>query len=153
MLADTPFESMPDPPSSPPLSKIERVNVVFVLAASQLAQILVVAVLTAAIYVTLGMIVLTPDLLQEWARTTSNNATVLGLTLPVPDPLVHLCLFLGALTFMYIAARAAGDDDYRSTFVDPLINELHATLTARNRYRNRVTAAPTTSVDGTYLGD
>lgn len=153
MLAGTPFESMPDPTKSPPLNRFERVNVVFVLAASQLAQILVVAILTAAIYVTLGMIVLTPELLQEWARTTSSNATVLGLTVPVPDALVHLCLFLGALTFMYIAARAAGDDDYRSTFVDPLIDDLHATLTARNRYRSRVTAAPTTTVDATELAD
>lgn len=153
MLAGTPFETMPDPPGCPPLSKIERANVVFVLAASQLAQILVVAVLTAAIYITLGVIVLTPELLKEWARTTSDSATIIGLTVPVPDALVHLCLFLGALTFMYIAARAAGDDDYRSTFVDPLIADLHATLTARNRYRYRVTDNPTDTVDATDLAD
>lgn len=152
-LSDTPFESMPDPSGSPPLSRAERVNVVFVLAASQLAQIMVVAALTAGIYVTLGLIVLTPGLLQEWARTTDNNSTVLGLTVPVPDSLVHLCLFLGALTFMYISARAAGDDDYRSTFVDPLIDDLHLTLTARNRYRSRVVNAPMTSVDAADLGD
>ncbi|OBK31461.1 hypothetical protein A5634_14160 [Mycobacterium asiaticum] len=152
-LADTPFETMPDPPSSPPLSKSERINVVFVLAASQLAQITVVAALTAGIYVILGLIVLTPALLQEWARTADNNSTLLGLTVPVPDSLVHLCLFLGALTFMYISARAAGDADYRSTFVDPLIDDLHATLTARNRYRERMTNAPVTSVDGADLGD
>jgi hypothetical protein len=152
-LDNTPFETMPDPPNSPPLSRIERINVVFVLAASQLAQIMMVAALTAAIYVTLGLIVLTPALQKEWARTTSDNATMFGLTVPVPDSLVHLCLFLGALTFMYVSARAAGDDDYRSTFVDPLIDDLHATLTARNRYRSRITNPPVTSVDATELGD
>ncbi len=152
-LLGTPFEAMPDPPSSPALSRMERINVIFVLAASQLAQIAVVAALTAGIYVTLGLIVLTPALLQEWARTTDNNATLLGLTLPVPDALIHLCLFLGALTFMYISARAAGDDDYRSNFVDPLIDDLHATLTARNRYRSRMVNAPVTSVDAADLGD
>lgn len=51
------------------------------------------------------------------------------------------------------SARAAGDDDYRSNFVDPLIDDLHATLTARNRYRNRMANAPVTSVDGADLGD
>ncbi len=152
-LAGTPFETMPDPPSIPALSRLERINVVFVLAASQLAQIAVVAALTAGIYVTLGLIVLTPALLQEWARTTDSNSTLLGLTVPVPDSLIHLCLFLGALTFMYISARAAGDDDYRSNFVDPLIGDLHATLTARNRYRTRMVAAPVTTVDAADLGD
>jgi hypothetical protein len=152
-LDNTPFETMPDPPNSPPLSRIERINVVFVLAASQLAQIMMVAALTAAIYVTLGLIVLTPALQKEWARTTSDNATMFGLTVPVPDSLIHLCLFLGALTFMYVSARAAGDDDYRSTFVDPLIGDLHATLTARNRYRSRIKNPPVTVVDATELGD
>lgn len=152
-LAGTPFEAMEDPASSPPLSWIERVNVVFVLTASQLAQILVVAALTAAIYVVLGLIVLTPELLEQWAHSRDNNATILSLTVPVPASLVHLCLFMGALTFMYIAARAAGDDDYRSTFVDPLIDELHATLIARDRYRNRVVTAPVSSVDAAEPGD
>lgn len=108
---------------------------------------------TRGFYVTLGLIVLTPALLKESARTTDNDTTVLGLTVPLPDSLVHLCLFLGALTFMYISARAAGDDDYRSNFVDPLIGDLHTTLTARNRYRNRMANAPVTSVDGADLGD
>ena len=44
-------------------------------------------------------------------------------------------MFLGALTFMYVSARAAGDADYRKRFVDPLIDDLQLTLLARNRYR------------------
>ena len=70
-----------------------------------------------------------------------STSTVLGLTLPAPDSLIHMCLFLGALTFMYISARAAGDAEYRSMFLDPLIDDLHTTLTARNRYRGTVADA------------
>lgn len=150
-LADTPFSAISDPPSSPALSRSERINVVFVLAASQLAQITVVAALTAVIYAILGLIVLTPALLKEWARTTDANSTILNLTVPVPDSLTHLCLFLGALTFMYVSARAAGDDDYRATFVDPLIDDLRAALTARNRYRARTATKP--MIDGADLAD
>jgi hypothetical protein len=134
-LADTPFATMPDAPDCGPLKKAERLNVVFVLAASQLVQILVVAAVTVAIYLILGLIVLSPALLNEWTHTYKSAATVLGFTLPVPDSLIHLVLFLGALTFMYISARAAGDDEYRSTFLDPLINDLRMTLIARSRYR------------------
>lgn len=148
LLADTPFEPLPDPPATPALTRTERVNVVFVLAVSQLAQIMVVAVMTAAIYFMLGLIVLTTDLLREWAHSTANSSTVLGFTVPVPYPLIHMCLVLGALTFMYISARAAGDDEYRSRFLNPLIDDLHATLTARNRYRGGLARVDVDGSDG-----
>ena len=71
--------------------------------------------------------------------------------LPVADSLIHMTLFLGALTFMYISARAAGDAEYRSTFLDPLIDDLHTTLIARDRYRGAVAAAG--EVDAARAGD
>ena len=142
-LADTPFASMPDPPASPKLRKTERVNVVFVLATSQLMQILVVAVVIAAIFFVLGLILLTPALLAESTHSKgSTDGTLLGMTLPVPQALIHTTLFLVALAFMYIGARAVGDGEYRSTFLDPLIDDLHTTLIARNRYRGAIAAAP-----------
>jgi hypothetical protein len=154
-IADTPFATMPNTPDCAPLKRAERVNVVFVvvfvLAASQFAQILVVAVVTATIYLILGLIVLSPELLNEWTHTYKSTATGLGLTLPVPDSLIHMTLFLGALTFMYISARAAGDAEYRSTFLDPLIDDLRTTLIARNRYRGAVAVAA--CVDGTQVSD
>ena len=57
------------------------------------------------------------------------------MTFPVPQALIQTSLFLGALTFMYVSARAAGDADYRKRFLDPLIDDLRLTLLARNRYR------------------
>ena len=141
-LIGTPFAELPDPDPDPDHgdslrpTRIERLNVVFVLATSQLVQISVVAALTGAIYLILGLIVLTPALLKEWTHVSRSEAVVLGWTVPVPDSLIHMSLFLGALTFMYISARAVGDGDYRSTFLDPRIEELHAALIARNRYRN-----------------
>ena len=141
-LAGTPFAAMPDlrpdPDGSaaPRLTRIERSNVVFVLAASQLVQISVVAAVTAGVYLILGLIVLTPELLKEWTHVSRSEAVVLGWTLPVPDSLIHMSLFLGALTFMYVSARAVGDGDYRSTFLDPRVDDLHVALIARDRYRN-----------------
>jgi hypothetical protein len=146
-LAGTPFAAMPDPQTNAPLKRTERLNVVFVLAASQLSQIVVVAAVTTAIYLVLGLIVLTPALLNDWTHTYVSTATVLGWKLPVADSLIHMCLFLGALTFMYISARAVDDAEYRSTFLDPLIDELHATLIARNRYRSNI--APADEFDAT----
>ena len=52
---------------------------------------------------------------------------------------------------MYISARAVGDGEYRSTFLDPLIDDLHTTLTARNRYRTADAVADV--VDAAEAGD
>ena len=139
-LAGTPFEAMPDPADARPLRRIEQANVMFVLAASQLAQILAVAVVTALLFFVLGLILLSPEVLAAWTRNGSSDGTFLGMTIPVPEALIQITLFLGALTFMYVSARAAGDGEYRSNFLDPLIDDLRLTLVARNRYRAAVSA-------------
>lgn len=141
-LAGTPFAAMADPSPGSALKKSERLNVVFLLAASQLVEILVVALVGATMYLILGLIILTPSLLNEWTHTSVSTATVLGWTLPVPDSLIHMCLFLGALTFMYISARAVDDAEYRGMFLDPLMDDLRIALAARNRYRGAITSTP-----------
>jgi len=148
-LADTLFATMPDPVPGRPLTRAERLNVVFLLAASQLVEILVVASVGATMYLILGLIILTPPLLKEWTHTTTDTATVLGMTFPAPEALIHMCLFLGALTFMYISARAVDDDEYRGMFLDPLIDDLHTALTARNRYLGNIADPPAAPVDAT----
>jgi hypothetical protein len=47
-------------------------------------------------------------------------------------------MFLGALTFMYVSARSVGDGEYRTEFLDPLVDDLRLNLVARNRYRAHV---------------
>jgi hypothetical protein len=65
---------------------------------------------------------------------------VLGMTIPVPDSLIQITFFLGALTVMYISARTVSDAEYRTRFFDPLIDDIRLTLIARNRYRAAVSA-------------
>jgi len=117
------------------LTRLERFNVVFVLAASQITQILMVAIVTAGIFLILGLIVLSPELLAMWTRNGPGDGTLLGMTIPVPQALIQVALFLAALTFMYVSARAVVDGEYRGRFLDPLIDDLKLTLLARDRYR------------------
>jgi hypothetical protein len=139
-LAGTPFETMPDPATARALSRTERLNVLFVVAASQLSQILIIAAMVALLFLILGLIVLSPELLAAWTRNGRSDGTVLGMTIPVPDSLIQITFFLGALTFMYISARTVSDTEYRTRFFDPLIDDLRLTLRARNRYRAAVSA-------------
>jgi hypothetical protein len=84
--------------------------------------------------------VLSPAVLARWTGDGSSDGTVLGMTIPVPQSLIHMTLILDALTFMYVSARSVADDEFRSRFLDPLIEDLHVTLIARNRYRSSPTA-------------
>jgi hypothetical protein len=135
-LAATPFGGIADEPGADPLSRSERANVVFVVAASQVGQVLTVALATGAIFLILGLIVVSPPLLDSWTRGAgSNDGHVLGMTLPIPDPLIQTTMMLTAITFMYLAAKAVTDKEYRSQFLDPLLADLRLTLVARDRYR------------------
>ena len=135
-LAGTPFAEMAEPGSSPPLSHRERVNVAFVVGTSQLGQVLTAAGLTGAIFFAFGLILVSPELLDAWTRNEgSHDGRLLGMTLPIPDPLIQTTLLLTAITFMYLSAKAVTDREYREAFVDPLIVDLQRTLLARDRYR------------------
>ena len=134
-LTGTPFADIADPTGSEPLSRAERWNVIFVLTVSQIVQAATVALVAAGVFFVLGLILLNPRLLNEWTRGGSSDGELLGMTLPVPQSLMQTTMFLGGLTFMYVSAKAVGDGEYRSKFLDPLIDELRLTLTARNRYR------------------
>ncbi len=126
----------PPAPDSPPLSRRERINVVFVVATSQLGQVLAAASLTGAIFFAFGMILVSPELLDAWTRDEgSHDGRLLGMTLPIPDPLIQTTLLLTAITFMYLCAKAVTDREYREAFVDPLVVDLQRTLLARDRYR------------------
>jgi len=139
-LAGTPFETMPDPAAAAPLSRVERANVVFVLATSQVLQVGLVAIVASLIFFVLGLILLSPELLAQWTRNGSSDGQILGMTLPIPQSLIQTSMFLAALTFMYISARAVGDADYRTRFIDPLIDDLRLTLVARSRYKSAVSS-------------
>ena len=137
-LTGTPFEKMPHPVAGLPLSRTEQSNVVFVLATSQVLQVGLVAMVAGLIFLVLGLILLSPELLAQWSRNGSSDGQILGMTLPVPQSLIQISMFLAGMTFMYVSARAVGDNDYRTRFLDPLIDDLRLTLVARSRYRAAV---------------
>ena len=80
----------------------------FVVAASQLGQVLTVALTTGAIFFVLGLILVspgwTPGLAAPGAPTGSS-----GHDLADPDALIQTSMLLSAITFMYLSAKAVTD--------------------------------------------
>lgn len=134
-LDDTAFARLPDRPNRVPLSRRERVNVVFVVTMSELVQILTVAVVTGLIFLVFGLVLVSPELLSVLTHGGSASGQVLGMTLPIPEALIQIVMFMIALTFMYLAANTVSNDEYRAQFLDPQLDELQVTLAARDRYR------------------
>lgn len=134
-LAGTPFADMPDPEVPDPFSAVERLNTVFVVAASQLMHVLTVAALTGTVFFVLGMILVSPPVLDAWTRGNGRlDGELLGMTLPIPDSLIQTTMLLSAITFMYLAAKVVTDNEYRAQFLDPMLADLRTTVLARNRY-------------------
>ena len=106
------------------------------MAASQLVHVLTVAVMTGAVFFTLGLILVSPPVLDAWTRGTGRpDGELLGMTLPVPDSLIQTTMLLTAITFMYLSAKAVTDAQYRAQFLEPMLDNLRETLRARARYR------------------
>jgi hypothetical protein len=136
-LAGTPFEGVPDRSDTLGLSLGERLNTVFVVAASQLVHVLTVAVMTGTVFFVLGLILVSPPVLDAWTRGAgSSDGRLLGMTLPIPDSLIQTTMLLTAITFMYLSAKAVTDTQYRAQFLDPILDDLRLTIVALGRYRS-----------------
>lgn len=135
-LAGTPFEGVPDA-TDIRITRGEQLNAVFVVATTQMVHVLTVAVMTGAVYFILGMILVSPEVLDAWTRGTGRpDGQLLGMTLPIPDSLIQTTMLLTAITFMYLAAKAVTDAQYRSQFLDPVIDDVRLNILALGRYRS-----------------
>lgn len=117
------------------LTRPERINVVFVLVLSQLVNVATVALVTGLIFLVFGLILVNPALLEALTEGGRPDGTFLTMTLPIPDALIQVVMLLTTLTFMYLAARAVSDKEYRAQFLDPQLDELRRTLSVRDSYR------------------
>lgn len=116
-----------------PLTLAERSNVVVVAAVSQIIQAVSIAVVIGSLYLVLGLIVMNAANVEHLTGGGPTQGVWLGVTIPAPPALIRVVVFLMALTYMYICARAVGDGEYRSGFLDPLLADLRAALDARDR--------------------
>ena len=135
-LAGTPFEDIPDA-TDIRVTTPERLNAIFVVAMTQIVHVLTVAVMTGTVFFVLGLILISPEVLDAWTRGTGRpDGQLFGMTLPIPDSLIQTTLLLTAITFMYLAAKAVTDAQYRSQFLDPVIDDVRLNIVALGRYRS-----------------
>ncbi|HET6706049.1 hypothetical protein [Amycolatopsis sp.] len=136
-LRETPLASfMTDdvPAERVPLTRLERANMVLVLALTQVLQTLVLATLVFVFFVAFGIIAIQHSVIKTWIGRDPASGTLFGIQLPVPEELLQVSLFIAAFSGLYFAASTVTDAKYRSAFFDPLADHLAVSLVARDLY-------------------
>jgi len=136
-----------------PLTAAERANVVLVAAASQIIQAAAIAVVIGLLYLLLGLIVLNPANIAHLTGGGAAHSVWMGVSLPVAPAHLRVTVFLMVLTYMFICARAVGDGEYRSSFLDPLLDDLHTAFDARDQlHRGHSARTAATPAESTPTG-
>lgn len=109
----------------------QKRNLLLLLATRQLVQALVIGLALFAVFVLLGLIVVTPVTAEQWIGATP----VISPLLPgVPVALLSNATLLAAFGSMYFAVTSMSDADHRKQFFAPIIDEIERTLAVRAVY-------------------
>jgi hypothetical protein len=122
-----------------PLSRSERFNIALVFFLAQAVQVVFFSLLVFGFFVVFGTIAVTDPLIEAWLTHPPDPAggRLFGLSIPVPNELIHVSIFLAAFSGLYFAGAAATDPVYRDKFFDPLVADIRVSLAARAAYLAR----------------
>lgn len=132
-LAAAPIgELTADGPLQPtPLNGHQARNLLLVLATRQLVQAAVVGLALFAFFMILGLIVVTPDIAEQWIGAPPEYANPLP---GVPIAMLRMAAFFAAFGCMYFAITSMSDADHRKQFFAPIIDDIERTLAVRAVY-------------------
>ncbi|AHI00947.1 hypothetical protein [Kutzneria albida] len=136
-LLATPFQMQarhPDHDEDPPLRRGEQLNLVFVLVLAQLLQVVVFGVLVFLFFLAFGVLAIDDDVIKSWTTHDPTPGTLFKLHLPLSNELIQVSVFLAVFSGLYFAASAATDPLYRQAFLQPLLDDVSVSLTARHLY-------------------
>jgi hypothetical protein len=134
------------PPRIAPLTRADRINVVLLLMAGQVVQLLVVAAAIGIFYVIFGLFTVREETLLQW--TTLEPATfeplltlrVFGADVVLTWELLAVAGVIAAFSGLQFAVSALTDQDQREQFFAQVGDEIQQVLAVRALYRAEVEA-------------
>jgi hypothetical protein len=126
-----------EPTPSPPLTRAERANMVFILLLTQALQAMVFGLLVCVLFVTLGWLAVPRKVMSAWAGHEVTQGTLFGVQIPIASELLHVCVLIAAFSGLYFIVTVVTDAAHRSTFYEPVLAHLRVSLTARAAYLTR----------------
>lgn len=126
----------------PPLTRLERANMVFVLLLTQVLQVLVFGILVFVLFVVLGRLAVTPGAIKAWVTHDPTPGTLFGIQIPVANEVVQVSMFIAAFSALYFTATIVTDAAHRKAFFDPVLGHLKISLAGRAAYLARLSSRP-----------
>ncbi len=142
LVSGTPVEAWSghrsdSPATVPALGRRQWGNVGLVVLFGQGLQVLLVSVLTWALLVGLGMVLLSPSLVAQWAAHQPHvlaTADLWGRSLVVSEELLRVSAFLASVAGLYFTVTALTDQTYRAEFYDEVVADVRRALAVRAVY-------------------
>jgi hypothetical protein len=126
----------------PPLTRVERVNMVLILLLTQALQALVFGILVLVLFLTLGWLAVPRKVMAAWAGHPVTPGTLFGVQVPIAAELLHVCMLIAAFSGLYFIVTVVTDAAHRSTFYQPGLDHLQVSLAARSAYLARFAPRP-----------
>ncbi|HEY6795808.1 MAG TPA: hypothetical protein VI248_14105 [Kineosporiaceae bacterium] len=116
---------------APPLTRIERANMVFMLLLTQLLQAVVVGILAFVIFAVLGWLAVPQEAIRSWTNHAPTPGTLFGIQVPMANEELQVCLFIAGFSALYFVVAVLTDAAHRRTFFDPVLDHLKVSLAVR----------------------
>lgn len=120
-----------------PLGRGQRVNVMIMIGASQLLQVVVVCAGVFTFFVGIGILTVTPTVQEVWAvgGGWSLPITLQGTELVLNQSLLRVSTAIATFTGLSFAISLQTDAAYRTEFIGGIERQLRTVVAARVRYR------------------
>jgi hypothetical protein len=130
----TPLAGVEIPEPLPPkrLNGRQSRNLLVMLAIRQLVQAAVIGLALFAFFVLLGLIVVTPEIAEQWIGAPPNPSKLFG----VPSAMLRNATLFAAFGSMYFSVISMSDAEHRRQFFAPVIEKVERTLEVRAVYLN-----------------
>lgn len=119
-----------------PLTRGQRANVMIMIGASQLLQVLVVCAGVFVFFVGIGTLTVTPAVQQVWDVGGGWTLPLVldGTELALNQSLLRVSAAIATFTGLYYAISIQTDAIYRTELVDGIVRQLRTVLATRVRY-------------------
>ncbi|MFH9060657.1 hypothetical protein ACH4GM_05450 [Streptomyces coeruleorubidus] len=114
-----------------PLTARQERNLLLTLASRQLVQAAVVGLALFTFFITLGMLVVTPETAEQWIGEKPQTSALLPM---LPVAMLRNATLLAGFGSMYFAVTSMTDADHRQQFFAPIIDEVERILTVHAVY-------------------
>lgn len=139
-LPPPPIQGAEEQPELVPLDEGERRNLALLVIVAQIVQVILVALMVGAFFLSFGFFAIRQETLLQWAAMTTEefkplfDVNFFGAKLVFTRELVRVSSMIAGISALQFSVSIVNDDKYRHQFNASLESEIREILAVRARY-------------------